>query len=70
MTKRYHCFYMNPYGNERKYVAHDDLPPVLDLVKKSNIEDEAVVGLKVVYGELLEFEPATYVETYRIKETQ
>jgi len=71
--KRYHCFYIEPVGYDTKYVAHDKIEPVLALVKedergKDPADYSNVRGLKVVFGHLLEFEPATVVETYRVKE--
>lgn len=64
----YHCFWVNPYGYKSEYAAHADLASVLALVKRSNSEDSDVSNLRVVYGELLQFEPATYVESYRVKQ--
>ena len=55
----------------RRHEAFDDLPKVLELVKEDTLPEGdgyKVRGLKVIYGEQLEFEPATVVETYRVKE--
>jgi hypothetical protein len=70
--KQYHCFYIEPVGHIYKYAAHDRLEPVLALVKENERGKDPndysnVSGLRVIWGSALEFEPATVVETYRIK---
>jgi hypothetical protein len=69
MTKSYHCFYTKSVGYEHKYEAFDREADVVALVKRADNPYD-ICGLRVVYGELLEFEPATVVETYRIKEPE
>ncbi len=66
---RFHCFYTDPAFREPKHVSHDQLQPVLDLVKENAKEHSGNVrGLKVIWGEELEFEPCEVVQTYRVKE--
>lgn len=72
--KLYHCFFIEPVGYHTKYVAHDRIGPVLALVKENERGKDPddysnVSNLRVVFGHLLEFESATVVETYRVKET-
>ena len=66
--KTYHCFWVNPYGARREYAAYEELDPVLALVKRADDELSEVCALYVIYGVKCEFEPATYIETYRLKE--
>lgn len=73
MTLRYHCFYVEPVGYVRKYIAHERIEPVLELVKLDELnrmsgEYSNVAELRVIWGLLVEFEPAKVVETYRIKQ--
>jgi hypothetical protein len=73
MTLRYHCFYVEPVGHVRKYIAHDQIDPVLALVKenergKDPADYSNVRDLRVILGQEVEFEPAKVVETYRIKQ--
>ena len=64
---QYYIFGTNVYGGGLFYEATDDQQRVLKIVK-DNHDHETVYGLRVVYGTLLEFEPATVVKTYRIKD--
>lgn len=69
MNETYHAFWINPYGMHPMYRDSVRLEPLLDLVKQSHAQDSEIRSLRIVYGVLLEFEPATVVETYRVKET-
>jgi hypothetical protein len=64
----YHAFYVWAYGNERKYECFADEASMLAMVKRANDPDDGVRDLKIVSGELLEFEPCQIVESWRIKE--
>lgn len=69
---RFHCFYLEPVGNVRKYVVHDSEQPVLDLVRKANPaphEFPNIADLIVICGSLVEFEPAKWVESFKIKQS-
>ena len=70
--KIYHCFWREPIGNAYKYEATEDLDRVQALVTAnadySSAEFSNVSGLRVIYGELLEFEPAQVVTKWKIKE--
>jgi hypothetical protein len=72
--KKYHVFWCEPYGNTRRYEAFGEIEPVLRLVKADYDHRQGkysnVAGLRVVYGELLEFEPCEVVTTFMVKETQ
>jgi hypothetical protein len=74
--QQYHAFWYQPVGMVDRYEAFDAIEPVLKLVheaeqtKRMYADPDAygrVGGLRVIYGELLEFEPAEVVKTYRIK---
>ena len=66
MKKQYHIFGTEAVGRTPYYKCTDSEPEVLALVKTVH-DGESIYGLRVVHGELLEFEPATVVETFRIK---
>lgn len=68
-SNKFHAFWVNPYHMTRETAEFeaDALESVLALVKKNATEDDNVRGLVVIWGERLEFEPATVVQTYRIK---
>ena len=66
--KKFHAFYITAVGHEPQYMVLDKVDEVLALVKKANDPDYSNIrNLRVIWGQLLEFEPATVVETYRIK---
>lgn len=54
------------YGNHPYYAASEDEKQVLAFVKE-NHDNPTIAGLKAVYGELLEFEPAEVIQSFRIK---
>ena len=66
MANEFHAFYKKAYGNDSVYLATEDETKIIELVKASH-DGGNVRDLRVVYGQLLEFEPAKVVETYRIK---
>ena len=69
LSEQWHCFWVNPYGMHHEYKAFDDIGPVLALVGKNNQEygSSPVCNLRVVYGELLEFEPTEVVKSWKVK---
>jgi len=67
-VKKFHAFWMNGIGNIPEYASFDDEKPVLDLVKKAKEEDSSIYGLRVIYGEYLEFEPVKIVDSWKIKQ--
>lgn len=66
MANGYHIFGTKVFGRDSFYKFTDDEQELLAFVKE-NHDHETVSGLRVVYGEILEFEPATVIETFRIK---
>jgi hypothetical protein len=69
MSETYHAFYV---GMERglEHRSFDGETALLAFVKKALDDSYYHRGLTVVYGELIEFEPATFVESYRIKDSE
>lgn len=67
----YHMFWLEPVGQVRRYEATDDLSVVQEMVRKANADERDeysnVAGLKVIYGRLLEFEPAEIIKSWRVK---
>lgn len=63
--KQYHAFWIEPVGMRRRYAAFASEADVCNLMLKQQNE-ENVADLHVVYGELVRFEPATIVESFRI----
>lgn len=68
--QKYHCFYREPFGNGRKYVVHDTEEPVLELVRQANPSPHEghprIDNLVVIYGVAVKFEPAKWVESWKI----
>lgn len=67
LSGKYYLFGMNTYGGAPYYEVTDDQTRVLQVIKE-NYDHETIYNLRVIYGTLLEFEPATVIETFRIKE--
>ena len=72
--KRFYATYVYAYGMEAKSEVFDDTESLLAFIKKAKADEvddwTPYLGLCVIYGEKIEFEPATYVETWRIKERE
>ena len=68
----YHMFWTEPVGGINRYEATADLSVVQEMVRMANSDDRDeytnVASLKVIYGRLLEFEPAEIVKTWRVKD--
>lgn len=68
--KAYHAFYVG-HAMDRglKHDVFYDDEKLLAFVKKATDDPYYFTGLTVVYGDIVEFEPATYIESFRIKES-
>lgn len=69
---QYHMFWHIPVGNERGYRVTDDYDEVIEMQRKSELNEadgySNVRSLVVILGRKLAFEPAEIVKTWRIKE--
>lgn len=65
--KKFHAFYTWAYGNEPRHEVFDDEAALLKFVHDAKSNPVGFRGLSVVYGEELSFEPATVIQTYRIR---
>jgi|HubBroStandDraft_6_1064221.scaffolds.fasta_scaffold00056_69 hypothetical protein len=68
MAYNYHAFWITRFGYKSMYkeVSHDE---ALALVKESQSEEDGsnVTYLRIVFGQLMEWEPAKIIESYRFK---
>lgn len=67
--QKFHCFYRERVGGDHKYVVHDTEEPVLELVRQANPaphEYSNIANLVVIYGMAVKFEPAKWVESWKI----
>ncbi len=64
---RYYVFGYQPVGMQYEVKVIDREEDLLKLVKDSNGDYPSFRILRAVWGEALDFEPATFVESYRIK---
>jgi hypothetical protein len=68
MARAFHVFYTEAVGLRPVHKEFMDERELLAFVTTANDPDFSnVQNLRVVYGELLEFEPAKVIESYRIK---
>lgn len=66
VDKQYHATYL--YSREPRYLTTYDDNAIVALRKSADGEYPSITNLVVVYGVLIEFEPAKVVETYKIKD--
>lgn len=67
-TNRYYVFYTYAYGMQAEQKVIDDYAEMIALVKKAKEPESPYLGFTVIWGRKLEFEPATIVETWKIKQ--
>lgn len=66
--RQYHAFWTEPVGNNAHQLSTFDDAQIVALRKKADGEYPSIRNLFVVYGELVELEPVSVVEAYRIKD--
>lgn len=73
MAAKYHYHYREPVGARYVFGSTESHDEMIELVRKANDVDEDgysrsnMANLTVIWGEQLEFEPATVVQTWRVK---
>jgi hypothetical protein len=69
MSKKYHAFYIWAYGYESRYECLDNEKDMLELVRKAREPDDnhGYRNLRIIYGDLLEFEPIEIVKSWKVK---
>lgn len=70
MTTRFYAFYTYSVGNERRREEFDRAEDVLELVRKANEPDSPYLGLVVIAGQKLEFEPYEKITAWRVKQDE
>lgn len=66
--EKWFAFYTYAYGAKPDSKEFDTEQELLAFIKEALAPDSPFWKLRVIYGKEVEFEPHTYVESYRIKE--
>ena len=66
--ERFYVFYTWAYGMVQKREEFDRIDDVLNIVSKAADPESGYLGLTVIAGEKLEFEPYTQITAWRVKE--